>query len=58
MTGTTLVLPLLAAVMLVVCPLGAIGRGASHPASREPWSGLGPAVWLLPAALAVLARIG
>ena len=58
MTGTTLVLPLLAAVMLVVCPLGAIGCRASHPASREPWSGLGPAVWLLPAALAVLARIG
>lgn len=58
MTGTTLVLPLLATVMLVVCPLGAIERGASPPASREPWTGLGPAVWLLPAALAVLARIG
>ncbi|MDX2122368.1 MAG: hypothetical protein SF070_15080 [Gemmatimonadota bacterium] len=57
MTGTTLVLPLLAAVMLVVCPLGG-GRGASHAADREPWSGLGPAVWLLPAALAVLTRIG
>lgn len=57
MTGTTLVLPLLAAVMLVVCPLGA-GRAVSRTASREPWSGLGPAVWLLPAALAVLARIG
>lgn len=53
-----MVLPLLAAVMLGVCPLGAIGCRASHPASREPWSGLGPAVWLLPAALAVLARIG
>lgn len=58
MTGTTLILPLLAAVMLVVCPLGAVEPGASPPARREPWSGLGPAVWLLPAALAVLARIG
>ncbi len=58
MTGTILVLPLLAAVMLVVCPLGATGRRGSHPASREPLTGFGPAVWLLPAALAVLARIG
>jgi hypothetical protein len=58
MTGTILVLPLLAAVMLVVCPLGAGGPGASRLARREPWSGLGPGVWLLPAALAVLTRIG
>lgn len=58
MTGTILVLPLLAAVMLVVCPLGGLGRRATHTARREPMTGFGPAVWLLPAALAVLARIG
>ncbi len=48
---------MLAAAMLVACPLGCRARGRPVEWRVDPWGPAGEWIWVLPAALAVLDRV-